>query len=77
MYGIYIQKDMTTRQRKYEQTEKGKKARDKATQNYLAKKDVWKGYFDSSVTAALESHFPGMSRNAILNKLVQEYLGNT
>ena len=61
-------------QKQYEQTEKGKAARKKATENYQSKKEIWKAYFAPEVSAALESAFPGMSRNAILNKLAQQYL---
>jgi hypothetical protein len=66
---------MLTKQKRYEQTEKGKKARRRATANYEAKFVEWKTRLEPDVSAALEQKMPkGMSRSIFVKKIFQEYL---
>lgn len=66
---------MTDSQKKYEQTEKGKAARRKATENYQSKKVMVKAYFEPEVYAALQAKYPEMSNSALVNQLAKESLG--
>lgn len=65
---------MATSQSKYEQTEKGKAARRKATENYQSKKVMVKAYFEPDVYAALQAKYPGLSNSALVNQMAKESL---
>lgn len=65
---------MSGSQKKYEQTEKGKTARRRATENYQSKKVIIKVYFEPEVYAALQAKYPGMSNSALINQLAKESL---
>jgi hypothetical protein len=67
---------MTESQKKYLQSPKGKQAQLKATQNYQSQFQRWTGYFLPELSKKLEERFPGMSRNAILHQLAQDFLDN-
>ena len=64
-----------TKQKRYEQTPKGKQARGRATANYDAKFIEWKTRLEPEMSAALERVKPDeLSRSAFMKKIFQEYL---
>lgn len=66
---------MPTKQERYEQTEKGRKARRRAIANYDAKFIEWKARLEPEMSEALERAKPdGVSRSAFVKKIFQEYL---
>ena len=68
---------MLTKQKRYEQTEKGREARRRATVNYEAKFVEWKTRLEPDMSTALEQKMPkGMSRSAFVKKSFKNTLTN-
>lgn len=66
---------MTTRQERYEQTPKGKEARQAAITNYRAKRVKWEVWLDEGMSEALETSIPdGVSRSDYMRKIFQKHL---
>lgn len=68
---------MKTKQRRYEETEKGKEARRRALAAYRAKLVKWEAMLSPEMSEALEARKPeGMSKQAFIKKIFQGYIDN-
>lgn len=66
---------METKQEKYHQSEKGKAARRRAMQNYVARMVKWEAFINPELSAALDRAKPeGMSKQAFIKKIFQGYI---
>lgn len=66
---------MTTRQQRYEQTAKGKKARQQAISNYRGARVKWEVWLDEEISEALQASIPvGVSKTDYLRKIFQKHL---
>jgi hypothetical protein len=63
------------KQKRYEETEKGKEARSRAHANYKANHTTWTCHIQKPLSDAVLAKMPeGMTRTALLEKLFQQYL---
>jgi hypothetical protein len=63
------------KQKRYEQTEKGKSARAKAVANYKAERSHWNCYIEQSLSDEVMAQKPdGMTKTDYLEMIFKEYL---
>ena len=68
---------METRQKRYEQTEKGRQARQTARIAHRLRRVKWEVWLDSEMSEKLEASIPdGVTRSDFVRKIFQKHLDN-